>query len=141
MATTKAQQNATNKWIAKAYDRINLTVPKGRKEEIQAFAAQTGESVNGFINRAIGEAMGEVPPENAAKVGDIKTAQNAAGAPQGTGGAILTPETLKKAQEAAQNAEETVSAFIGRAVDTQAQRDRLMQAMRQKEKAPDKTKA
>ena len=123
--------------MAANYDRINLTVPKGRKEEIQAFAAQTGESVNGFINRAIGEAMGEVPPENAAKVGDIKTAQNAAGAPQGTGGAILTPETLKTAQEAAQNAEETVSAFIGRAVDTQAQRDRLMQAMRQKEKAPD----
>ncbi len=137
MAVSKAQQKAVNKYMAANYDRINLTVPKGRKEEIQAFAAQTGESVNGFINRAIGEAMGEVPPENAAKVGDIKTAQNAAGAPQGTGGAILTPETLKTAQEAAQNAEETVSAFIGRAVDTQAQRDRLMQAMRQKEKAPD----
>ena len=137
MAVSKAQQKAVNKYMAANYDRINLTVPKGRKEEIQAFAAQTGESVNGFINRAIGEAMGEVPPENAAKVGDIKTTQNAAGAPQGTGGAILTPETLKTAQEAAQNAEETVSAFIGRAVDTQAQRDRLMQAMRQKEKAPD----
>lgn len=141
MATSKAQQNATNKWIAKAYDRINLTVPKGRKEIIQAHAEANGESVNGFINRAIGEAMGEVPPENAAKVGDIKTTQNAAGAPQGTGGAILTPETLKTAQEAAQNAEETVSTFIGRAVDTQAQRDKLMQAMRQKEKAPDESKA
>lgn len=141
MAVSKAQQKAVNKYMAANYDRINLTVPKGRKEEIQAFAAQTGESVNGFINRAIGEAMGEVPPENAAKVGDIKTAQNAAGAPQGTGGAILTPETLKTAQEAAQNAEETVSAFIGRAVETQAQRDRLMQAMRQKEKAPDESKA
>lgn len=137
MATSKAQQKAQNKWIAKAYDRINLTVPKGRKEIIQAHAEARGESVNGFINRAIGEAMGEVPPENAAKVGDIKANQNAAGAPQDTGGAILTPETLKKAQEAAQNAEETVSAFVARAVDTQAQRDRLMQAMRQKEKAPD----
>ena len=72
---------------------------------------------------------------------NIKTAQNAAGAPQDAGGAILTPETLKKAQEAAQNAEETVSAFIGRAVDTQAQRDRLMQAMRQKEKASDESEA
>lgn len=66
MAVSKAQQNATNKWIAKVYDRINLTVPKGRKEEIQAFAAQTGESVNGFINRAIGEAMGESPQQPAA---------------------------------------------------------------------------
>lgn len=123
MAVSKAQQNATNKWIAKAYDRINLTVPKGRKEEIQAFAAQTGESVNGFINRAIGEAMGESP-------------QQPAGAPQGMG-AILTPAALKTAQEAAQNARETVSAFVGRAVDVQAQRDKLTLAMRPKEKAPD----
>lgn len=141
MAVSKAQQKAVNKYMAANYDRINLTVPKGRKEIIQAHAEASGESVNGFINRAIGEAMGEVPPENAAKVGDIKTAQNAAGAPQGTGGAILTPETLKTAQEAAQNAEETVSAFIGRAVDTQAQRDKIMQAMRQKEKAPDESEA
>lgn len=125
MATSKAQQNATNKWIAKAYDRINLTVPKGRKEEIQAFAAQTGESVNGFINRAIGEAMGESP-------------QKPAGSPQGEG-AILTPAALKTAQEAAQRAGETVPAFVGRAVETQAQRDKVMQAMRTKEKAPDKS--
>lgn len=54
---SRAQQKATNKWIAKAYDRINLTVPKGKKETIQAYAAALGESVNGFINRAIDEAM------------------------------------------------------------------------------------
>lgn len=127
MAVSKAQQNATNKWIAKAYDRINLTVPKGRKEEIQAFAMVSGESVNGFINRAIGEAMGGNP-------------QKPTGA-QEAEGAILTPGTLKKAQEAAQNAGETVSAFIGRAVDVQAQRDKLTLAMRPKEKAPDISEA
>lgn len=125
MAVSKAQQNATNKWIAKVYDRINLTVPKGRKEEIQAFAAQTGESVNGFINRAIGEAMGESP-------------QQPAGAPQGMG-AILTPAALKTAQEAAQRAGETVPAFVGRAIETQAQRDKVIQAMKPREKAPDKS--
>lgn len=125
MATSKAQQNATNKWIAKAYDRINLTVPKGRKEIIQAHAEANGESVNGFINRAIGEAMGESP-------------QKPAEAPQGDG-AILTPAALKTAQEAAQRAGETVPAFVGRAVETQAQRDKVMQAMRPKEKAPDKS--
>ena len=125
MAVSKAQQNATNKWIAKVYDRINLTVPKGRKEEIQAFAAQTGESVNGFINRAIGAAMGESP-------------QQPAGAPQGEG-AILPPSALKTAQEAAQRAGETVPAFVGRAIETQAQRDKVIQAMKPKEKAPDKS--
>ena len=53
MPVSKAQQKATNKYIAKAYDRINLTVPKGKKDTIQAHAEAQGESVNGFINRAI----------------------------------------------------------------------------------------
>lgn len=53
MPASKAQQAAQNKWIAKAYDRINLTVPKSYKEVIQEHAAARGESVNGFINRAI----------------------------------------------------------------------------------------
>lgn len=119
MATSKAQQNATNKWIAKAYDRINLTVPKGRKEIIQAHAEANGESVNGFINRAIGEAMGESP-------------QKPAGAPQGDG-AILTPAALKTAQEAAQRAGETVPAFVSRAVDIQAKRDKIMQGLKTKQ--------
>ena len=57
MPASKAQQRAQNKWIAKAYDRINLTVPKGQKETIQAHAAAQGESVNGFIGRAIAETM------------------------------------------------------------------------------------
>lgn len=57
MPASKAQQRATNKYISKAYDRINLTVPKGQKERLQAHAEAHGESVNGFINRAISEVM------------------------------------------------------------------------------------
>lgn len=57
MPASKAQQRAQNKWIAKAYDRINLTVPKGKRDVIQAHAESQGESVNGFINRAIDETM------------------------------------------------------------------------------------
>lgn len=53
----KASTRAQNKYIAKAYDRINLTVPKGKKDTIQAHAETQGESVNGFINRAISETM------------------------------------------------------------------------------------
>ena len=55
MPASKAQQKATNKYIAKTYDRVNLTLPKGRKTELQAHAAQRGESLNGFIGRAIDE--------------------------------------------------------------------------------------
>lgn len=49
----KAHTQAQNKWIAKAYDRINLTVPKGDKEKLKAHAEAMGESVNAFIQRAI----------------------------------------------------------------------------------------
>lgn len=57
MAVSKAQQKAQNRWIAKAYDRVNLTLPKGQKEVVQVHATAHGESVNGFIGRAIAEAM------------------------------------------------------------------------------------
>ena len=46
-----------NAYISKAYDRVNLTVPKGKKEKIQKHTEKTGESVNSFINRAIDETM------------------------------------------------------------------------------------
>lgn len=46
-----------NTWIAEKLDRINLTVPKGEKESIKAHAAEHGESLNGFINRAIVETV------------------------------------------------------------------------------------
>ena len=46
-----------NQFINEKYDRINLTVPKGQKDLIQAHAEAQGESTNGFINRAISETM------------------------------------------------------------------------------------
>ena len=57
MATTKASQRAVNKYMKENYDRVNLTMPKGKKDVVQAHATQQGESVNAFINRAIDEAM------------------------------------------------------------------------------------
>jgi predicted HicB family RNase H-like nuclease len=57
MATSKAQQKAVNKYMAANYDRINLTVDKGRKDIIKAHADSKGESVNRFINRAINETI------------------------------------------------------------------------------------
>lgn len=42
-----------NEYNKQAYDRINLTVPKGNKEKIQTAAQANGESVNAFINKLI----------------------------------------------------------------------------------------
>lgn len=51
----KASTRAKNKYRDKTYDRVEITLPKGRKAELQAHAAQRGESLNGFIGRAIDE--------------------------------------------------------------------------------------
>ncbi len=42
-----------NEFNKKAYDRINLTIPKGQKEAIQAAAQAANESVNAYIYAAI----------------------------------------------------------------------------------------
>jgi len=47
-----------NRFNAENYDRINLTVPKGRKSAIEAHASKHGEKVNTYINRIIQADMG-----------------------------------------------------------------------------------
>lgn len=54
---SKAQQASVNKYVKSKYDRINVTMPKGKREQLKAHAEARGESVNSFINRAIDEAM------------------------------------------------------------------------------------
>lgn len=55
MAERKAKWQ--NDYIARTYDRVNLTMPKGRREVIQAKADAQGESVNAYINKAIEQRM------------------------------------------------------------------------------------
>lgn len=57
MALSKAHQKASRKYNEKAYDRIELKVPKGKKADLQAHAANRDESLNGFVNRAINETL------------------------------------------------------------------------------------
>lgn len=53
----KASAKSKNAWNAKNYDRVNLMLPKGSKDDIKAHAEARNESVNGFIKRAISETM------------------------------------------------------------------------------------
>ena len=51
---------STRKAIAKykeTKDELRIAVDKGRKDELKAHAAARGESLNGFVKRAINEAL------------------------------------------------------------------------------------
>lgn len=119
MPASKAQQRAVTKYVKNRYDRFGLTMPKGRLDEIKAAAAARGESVNGFINRAIDSQMGR------------DTSSGPTEAPTALSGAVTLPsDTLKAAREAAEASGEALPVFVGRAVETQAQRDKLSRMMK-----------
>ena len=48
-----------NKYNAKAYDRVNLVVPKGQKEQIQEYAKEHSMSLNSYINNLIKTDIGD----------------------------------------------------------------------------------
>lgn len=114
MAISKSQQKAVHKYVKANYDRMELTVPKGQKDTIKAHAAAQGESVNGFIGRAISEAMERDGSGSSSEV--RRTTQEGIGV-------SLIPELLETAQRAAEATGETMEQFMKRAVVTQAERD------------------
>lgn len=57
MPTSKARLQINKKYITEKLDEVKFRVPKGEKAVIQRHAAEQGESVNGFITRAVKEAM------------------------------------------------------------------------------------
>ena len=67
---SEAQRKAVRKYNEKSYDRLEIKVPKGRKAELQEHASAQGESLNGFVNRAIDEAVereGQAAPDGASE--------------------------------------------------------------------------
>ena len=107
MPVSKAQQKAVNKYMSEKYDRINLVVPKGRRDELRAKAEAAGKSLNSYL---IGLIQGGDPAP-------------APGVPQ-----YLTPEALEQATQAAQAAGEDLQAWITRAISNTAQRDQIGRA-------------
>lgn len=55
--TTAAQQRAVHKYVKNNYDRLELSVPKGEKEEIQQAAKQARQSVNTYVYEAVKRRM------------------------------------------------------------------------------------
>lgn len=124
MPVSKSQQKAVHKYVKANYDRMELTVPKGKKDIIKTHAEAQGESVNGFINRAIDRQISQDRD---------KCPSEALQGPSGGEGISLHPEAIQTAQNAAQKAGETVSQFVERAVETQAQRDETARKMEGKQ--------
>ena len=65
MPTTKAGQKAVNKYIAKAYNRVNLVLKKDTsptKDEVQAAADAEGVSLNAYIVAAISQQLNKDKP-------------------------------------------------------------------------------
>jgi len=55
----KTSYQSIKQYEDKAYDKVLIRMPKGRKAEIQSHAESNGQSVNGFINSAIDEKMNQ----------------------------------------------------------------------------------
>ena len=56
MSYSKAQNKATQKYQKENYDRINLTMPKGKRDYYKSEAKKLGyDSVNKFIISAMDE--------------------------------------------------------------------------------------
>jgi hypothetical protein len=53
----KNSYESIKRYEDKAYDKVLVRFPKGKKDIIKAHAEAHSESVNGFINRAIDEAI------------------------------------------------------------------------------------
>lgn len=55
--SSKAQIEASKRYSDKAYDRINIAIPKGKKEIIKQAAEKAGQSVNAYVQQAINERL------------------------------------------------------------------------------------
>ena len=104
MPVSKAQQKAVHKYVKAKYDRMELTVPKGRKDEIQAHAVAHGESVNGFIGRAISETI-----ERDSSGTPSETAVNRPEQARGAGVVSLPSEALRTSHEGIETGKQPVS--------------------------------
>lgn len=117
MAVSDAKKKANAKWDSENMATLACKVKKDHADRFKAYCAEIGKTSNAVLRDCVLSCV------------DGESQQKPAGAAQ----CVDAIQTFKAAQEAAQAAEETLSEFINRAVDTQAMRDKVMFAMRQKE--------
>lgn len=121
MAISEAKKKANQKWDSANMATMACKVKREQAEQFRAYCTNRGETVNAVLQGFVSSCIN----------GTASEAQNIASDGDKNAGAILTPAAIKTAQEAAQMAGESIPAFVARTVETQAQRDRLTQSMKQ----------
>ena len=121
---TEAQKKAQRTYMEK-FVRVEIRMTPEQRAIVQAHAEDYGESVNGFIGRAISEAMERDDGGTASEIAGKRPESTA-----GAGVVSLPHETLEAAQRAAEAAGEGLPQFVARAVETQAQRDKAARGLK-----------
>ena len=110
MAPSEAQKRASNKYNLEHMSTLGCKERKAQAVAFKAYCQNQGSTSNTVLKDFVLGCIGE--QETLSQAGE-----SAPGVP-------LSPEAVKAAQEAAESTGETVPQFIGRAVQTQAQRDK-----------------
>lgn len=120
MAVSESKKKANMKWDSANMATLACKVKKEQAEQFKAYCAGIGETVNAVLQSHVFDCISGKAPQNPAE----GRQSNAEGV-----GDILTPAALQTACSAAQDAGETVPVFVERAVNAQAQRDKLTQKL------------
>ena len=130
MAVSESRKKANQKWDAANMETLACKVKKDHAEQFKVYCAGIGETVNSVLQDYVTDCI---------TGNGGKSPQQPSAPPQGMG-AILTPDALKIAQEAAQRAGEDIPAFVSRAVANQNQRDKVAMSLRvDAKKAPEES--
>lgn len=114
MAPSEAQKRASNKYNLEHMSTLGCKVRKAQAVAFKAYCQNQGSTSNTVLKDFVLGCIGE---QETAPQGAVTGSNGSPGVP-------LPPEALKTAQEAAESTGETVPQFVGRAVQTQAQRDK-----------------
>lgn len=110
MAVAESRKRANAKWDKEHMTTLGCKIKRTQAAAFKAYCENQGSTSNTVLKDFVLGCIGE--QEAAPQAGE------------GSPGVPLSPEALKTAQEAAESTGETVPQFIGRAVQTQAQRDK-----------------
>lgn len=117
MPLTEAKKRANKKYQAKTIASLACRVKKDQAEAFKVYCEIQGRTSNAVLRDYVLGCIGE---------GKISEGpQEAAEAPCSPRGILVSLDTLKVAQRAAEVTGESVPDFVARAVDTQEKRDKM----------------